>query len=60
VTEAKGKVRLVKVDVDRNQMIAAQLRIQSIPTVFAFVKGQPVDAFQGALPPGRSRPSSTG
>jgi putative thioredoxin len=51
VRAARGKVRLVKVDVDRNQMIASQLRIQSIPTVYAFVKGQPVDAFQGALPP---------
>jgi putative thioredoxin len=50
VRAARGKVRLVKVDVDRNQMIAAQLRVQSIPTVYAFVKGQPVDAFQGALP----------
>ncbi len=50
VTGAKGKVRLVKVDVDRNQQIAAQLRIQSIPTVYAFWQGQPVDAFQGALP----------
>jgi putative thioredoxin len=50
VTAAKGKVRLVKIDVDKNQMIAAQLRIQSIPTVYAFWQGQPVDAFQGALP----------
>ncbi len=50
VTGAKGKVRLVKVDVDQNQRIAAQLRIQSIPTVYAFWQGQPVDAFQGALP----------
>ena len=50
VTEAKGKVRLVKVDVDRNPAIAAQLRIQSIPTVYAFYQGQPVDGFQGALP----------
>jgi putative thioredoxin len=50
VTGAKGKVRLVKVDVDRNQQIAAQLRIQSIPTVYAFWQGQPVDGFQGALP----------
>src|SRR5690606_30917513 len=50
VREARGKVRLVKVDVDQNQMIAAQLRVQSIPTVYAFVDGQPVDAFQGALP----------
>lgn len=50
VTAAKGKVRLVKVDVDRNQQIAAQLRIQSIPTVYAFWQGQPVDGFQGAVP----------
>ena len=50
VTAAKGKVKLVKIDVDKNQMIAGQLRIQSIPTVYAFVNGQPVDGFQGALP----------
>ncbi|MFY0693293.1 MAG: thioredoxin [Paracoccaceae bacterium] len=50
VTAAGGKVRMVKLDVDQNQQIAAQLRIQSIPTVYAFFKGQPVDAFQGALP----------
>jgi putative thioredoxin len=50
VKEAKGKVRMVKVDVDKNQMIAAQLRIQSIPTVYAFWQGQPVDGFQGAIP----------
>jgi putative thioredoxin len=50
VTAAKGKVKLVKVDVDQNQMIASQMRIQSIPTVFAFWQGQPVDGFQGALP----------
>jgi putative thioredoxin len=50
VTAAKGRVRLVKIDVDKNQTIAAQLRIQSIPTVYAFWQGQPVDAFQGALP----------
>ncbi len=50
VTAAKGKVKLVKVDVDRNQQIAAQLRIQSIPTVYAFWQGQPVDGFQGAVP----------
>jgi putative thioredoxin len=51
VMAAKGKVRLVKIDVDRNQKIAAQLRIQSIPTVYAFWQGQPVDGFQGAVPP---------
>ncbi|WP_095588756.1 thioredoxin [Actibacterium ureilyticum] len=50
VTEAGGKVRMAKVDVDQNQQIAAQLRIQSIPTVYAFYQGQPVDGFQGAVP----------
>ncbi|MDQ2066292.1 thioredoxin [Xinfangfangia sp. CPCC 101601] len=50
VTAAKGKVRLAKIDVDKNQGIAAQMRIQSIPTVYAFWQGQPVDGFQGALP----------
>jgi putative thioredoxin len=50
VTAAKGKVLLAKVDVDKNQRIAAQLRIQSIPTVYAFWQGQPVDGFQGAVP----------
>jgi putative thioredoxin len=50
VKAANGKVRMVKVDVDQNQRIAAQLRVQSIPTVFAFWNGQPVDAFQGAVP----------
>ncbi|MGL4238931.1 thioredoxin [Tabrizicola sp.] len=50
VKAANGKVRMVKVDVDQNQRIAAQLRIQSIPTVYAFWQGQPVDAFQGAVP----------
>ncbi len=51
VTKAKGRVAMVKVNVDENQMIAGQLRVQSIPTVFAFFQGQPVDAFQGAIPP---------
>ncbi len=50
VTAAKGRVKMVKIDVDQNQGIAAQLRIQSIPTVYAFFQGQPVDGFQGALP----------
>ena len=49
VTAAGGKVQMVKLDVDQNQMIAGQLRIQSIPTVYAFWQGQPVDGFQGAL-----------
>ena len=50
VRDAKGGVKLVKVNVDENQGIAAQLRIQSIPTVYAFFQGQPIDGFQGALP----------
>ena len=40
---------MVKVDVDKNQQIASQLQIQSIPTVYAFYKGQPIDGFQGAV-----------
>ena len=51
VTDARGKVRLVKIDVDQNQRIAAQLQVQSIPAVFAFVNGQPVDGFMGAQQP---------
>jgi putative thioredoxin len=50
VKQAGGKVRLVKVNVDENQQLAAQMRVQSIPAVFAFVNGQPVDGFMGALP----------
>jgi putative thioredoxin len=50
VAAAGGKVKLVKIDVDQSQRIAAQLRIQSIPTIYAFWQGQPVDGFQGALP----------
>lgn len=50
VTAAKGAVKLVKIDVDANPGFAGQLRVQSIPTVYAFVDGRPVDAFQGALP----------
>lgn len=50
VTAAKApKVKLVKIDVDKNQSLAAQFRIQSIPTVYAFMNGAPVDGFQGAL-----------
>ena len=51
VKKARGAVRMAKVNVDENQAIAAQLRVQSIPTVYAFWKGQPIDGFQGALPP---------
>lgn len=50
VRAAKGAVKMVKVNVDEAQMIAGQLQIQSIPTVYAFHKGQPVDGFQGAVP----------
>ena len=50
VRGANGGVRLVKIDIDQNPEIAQQLRIQSIPAVFAFSGGRPVDAFQGALP----------
>jgi putative thioredoxin len=45
-----GKVRLVKVNIDQNQTLASQLRIQSIPTVYAFRDGRPLDGFQGAQP----------
>ena len=51
VRKQAGKVRLVKIDVDKNPAFAGQLRVQSIPTVYAFWQGQPVDGFQGALPP---------
>ena len=50
VRAAGGAVKLVKIDVDRNPAYAGQLRVQSIPTVYAFVDGQPVDGFQGAVP----------
>ena len=50
VADQKGKVKLVKINVDENQGIAAQFRVQSIPTVYAFAGGQPVDGFMGALP----------
>ncbi len=50
VRAAGGAVKLVKIDVDKNPAYAGQLRVQSIPTVYAFVNGQPVDGFQGALP----------
>ena len=50
VKAAKGAVKMVKINVDEAQMISSQLRIQSIPTVYAFWQGQPVDGFQGAVP----------
>jgi putative thioredoxin len=50
VRAAGGAVKLVKIDIDKNPAYAGQLRVQSIPTVYAFVNGQPVDGFQGAVP----------
>ena len=49
VKAANGAVTMAKVNVDENQMIAGQMQVQSIPTVFAFANGQPVDGFQGAV-----------
>jgi putative thioredoxin len=50
VREARGKVKLVKINIDENQELAQQMRIQSIPAVYAFKDGRPVDGFVGALP----------
>ena len=50
VQAAGGAVRLVKINIDENQALAQQLRIQSIPMVYAFKNGQPADGFSGALP----------
>ncbi|MEO8812825.1 MAG: co-chaperone YbbN [Caulobacteraceae bacterium] len=50
VAAAGGAVKLVKVDVDKNPVFAGQLRVQSIPTVYGFVDGKPVDGFMGAVP----------
>ena len=50
VLAAKGKVKMVKIDIDKNPSFAGQLRVQSIPTIYAFANGKPVDAFTGALP----------
>lgn len=55
VAATRGRVRLVKIDVDQHQAVAAQLRVQSIPAVFAFVNGQPVDGFMGAVSPAEVR-----
>jgi putative thioredoxin len=53
VADAGGKVKLVKINVDENPGVAGQLRVQSIPAVYAFANGQPVDGFMGALPEGQ-------
>ena len=50
VNKKNGKIILAKINVDENQGIAAQLNIQSIPTVYGFIDGKPIDAFQGAQP----------
>ncbi len=55
VASMNGAVKLVKIDVDKNPAYAGQLKVQSIPTVYAFVNGQPVDGFQGALPESQVR-----
>lgn len=55
VNEANGAVKLVKIDIDQNQALAQQMRIQSVPTVYGFVDGRPVDAFQGAQPESQIR-----
>ena len=55
VDSKKGAVKLVKINIDENPAYAGQLGVRSIPAVFAFDKGRPVDAFQGALPEGQVR-----
>ena len=55
VTEKAGKIRLVKINIDEHPMVAGQLGVQSIPAVFAFAGGRPVDGFMGAMPEGEVR-----
>ena len=55
VNSYNGSVKLVKIDIDQNPLVAGQLSIQSIPAVFAFYRGQPVDGFMGALPESQLR-----
>ena len=50
VAASNGKVRMVRVNIDDNNEIAAQMRVQSVPTVYGFVDGKPVDGFSGAQP----------
>jgi putative thioredoxin len=50
VSAAKGKVKMVRINIDENQQIAQQMRVQSVPTVYGFFNGQPVDGFAGAQP----------
>ena len=60
VLSFKGKVKLVKINIDENQGIAAQLRIQSIPAVYAFYQGKPLDGFMGAQPESKTKEFITG
>jgi len=55
VNEKKGQIKLVKINIDENPAIAGQLGVQSIPAVFAFAGGRPVDGFMGAMPEGEVR-----
>ena len=55
VRATKGSVRLVKINIDENPAVAGQLRVQSIPAVYAFFGGRPVDTFAGALPDSQVR-----
>jgi putative thioredoxin len=55
VRQTAGLVRLIKINVDENQELAAQMRISSIPMVYAFHRGQPVDGFAGAIPESQLR-----
>ena len=55
ITEYSGQVKLVKINIDDNQALAQQLRVQSIPMVYAFKDGRPADAFNGALPESQLR-----
>ncbi|WP_375598816.1 tetratricopeptide repeat protein [Devosia sp. Naph2] len=55
VTEKAGQIRLVKINIDEHPQIAGQLGVQSIPAVFAFAGGRPVDGFMGAMPEGEVR-----
>ena len=55
VKESAGKIKLVKIDIDKRPEIASQMRVQSIPAVFAFVDGRPVDGFMGAVPESQIR-----
>ncbi len=52
VTEKAGQIKLVKINIDENQELAAQMRVKSIPAVYAFKDGQPVDQIIGAVPKG--------